>query len=344
MSLEFGLRIMPSADVRDVAACARAAEDAGFDVAWIGDSQLLARDVWAAMALTADRTERIRIGSCVTTFEVRHPTVTASAAATIEEMAPGRVILGVGTGDSAVKTLGMKPTRLAAMRENITLVRELVSGGTAQFGDRRVRLRAAPGHDMPVYIAATGPKALAMAGEVADGVIILSGVAPDLIERCVRHVREGADRAGRSLDDIDICLGTFCHITDDRTVRAKIVKPYVVTSAQLGGSEALRSIGIDIDVPAVVPDVYPDMTHAEDWEQAISAAEDLGVTDEMGVAYADNYCMVGSASEVIEQIETAASCGVSSFYIRHFGTYTLPTELIEPFGREILPHFSAAGV
>jgi 5,10-methylenetetrahydromethanopterin reductase len=341
MSLEFGLRIMPSANLRDVAACARAAEDAGFDVAWIGDSQLLARDVWAAMAMIADRTQRIRIGSCVNTFEVRHPTVTASAAATVEEMAPGRVIIGVGTGDSAVKTLGIRPTKLAAMRENIALLRQLATGGEVDIGGRTVRLRGAPGHDIPIYFAATGPKALALAGEVADGVIILAGIAPNLIERSIGHIREGAARAGRRFEDIDVCLGTFCHVTDDPSVAAKIVKPYVVTSAQLGGSEALRSIGIDIEVPAVVPGVYPDMTHAEDWDQAIRAAEEW-VTHDMGRRYAENYCLVGTAADVIERIETAVSLGVSSFYIRHFSTYTLPTELLEPFGRQILPHFAGA--
>lgn len=341
MSLEFGLRIMPSTDLRDVAACARAAEDAGFDVAWIGDSQLLARDVWAAMAMIADRTERIRIGSCVNTFEVRHPTVTASAAATVEEMAAGRVIIGVGTGDSAVKTVGIRPTKLSAMRENIALLRQLLLGDDVEIAGRTVRLRGAPGHEMPIYIAATGPKALTLAGEVADGVIILAGIAPHLIGRSVDRVREGAERAGRRFEDIDVCLGTFCYVTDDPSVAAKIVKPYVVGMAQLGGTEALRSIGIDIEVPAVVPGVYPDMVHAEDWDHACRVAEQW-VTDDMARRYSENYCLVGSAAEVIERIETAVSAGVSSFYIRHWSTYTLPTELLEPFGRQILPHFAGS--
>jgi 5,10-methylenetetrahydromethanopterin reductase len=341
MDVEFGLRIIPCGDLRETAACARSAEDAGFGVAWIGDSQLLARDVWAAMALIADRTERIRIGSCVTTFEVRHPTVTASAVATIEEMAPGRVILGVGTGDSAVKTLGIRPTKLDAMRSNIALVRELLTGGEVSFeGDERtMRLRGAPGHRIPIYIAATGPKALALAGEVADGVIILAGIAPVLIERAVAHIREGAARVGRRFEEIDVCLGTFCYPTEDRSIAARVVKPYVVTSAQLGGSDALRSIGIDVEVPAVVPGVYPDMAHAEDWDQAIRAADNW-VTDEMAVKYADNYCLVGNPSDIISKIETAIAVGISSFYIRHFSTYTLPTDLLEPFGRYILPHFA----
>lgn len=100
MTIRFGLRIPPCADVRQVAATARAAEEAGFDVARLPDSQFLWRDVWAAMALAAISTERIALGTCVTQFETRHATVTAAAAVTIDELAPGRTILGVGTGDS----------------------------------------------------------------------------------------------------------------------------------------------------------------------------------------------------------------------------------------------------
>jgi 5,10-methylenetetrahydromethanopterin reductase len=90
MSVRFGLRIPPCADVRDVAATARAAEEADFDVAWLPDSQFLWRDVWAAMALAATTTDRIALGTCVTQFETRHATVTAAAAATIDEIAPRR--------------------------------------------------------------------------------------------------------------------------------------------------------------------------------------------------------------------------------------------------------------
>jgi 5,10-methylenetetrahydromethanopterin reductase len=244
MSVRFGLRIPPCADVRDVAATARAAEEADFDVAWLPDSQFLWRDVWAAMALAATTTDRIALGTCVTQFETRHATVTAAAAATIDELAPGRTILGVGTGDSAIKTLGLTPTRLSAMREQIANCRALWTGEAVEFGGRVMTLRAKPPSGrLPIYMAATGPKALALAGEIADGVIVLAGVAPELIERSLCHIREGAARVGRDIAGVDICLGTFCHLTDDEREAARIVKPYACTLAQIGGTDALELAG-----------------------------------------------------------------------------------------------------
>lgn len=340
-SLTFGLRIPPCTDVRQVAGCAGAAERAGFGVAWFPDSQFIWRDVWATMALAAQATERIALGTCVVNFETRHATVTAAAAATIEELAPARTILGIGTGDSAVKTLAIAPTTLARMREHIGVVRALLAGDEQSFENRHMSLSGMPRRAVPIYMAATGPKALALAGELADGVILLAGMAPELIQKAVFHIGEGAKRAGRDAGAIDVCLGTFCHITSDKTVAARIVKPYCVTSAQLGGSEALRLVGIDVEVPAVVEGVYPDMAHAVDWDAAVEAAG-RWITDDMGLRYAEKFCLVGDPRFCIEKIEAAVACGVTSFYIRHFSSYTLPHEVLGAFASAVIPHFNHA--
>jgi 5,10-methylenetetrahydromethanopterin reductase len=336
----FGLRIPPCASPTEVAGCVRDAEDAGFDIAWLPDSQFLWRDVWSCLALSATASERILLGTCVTNFETRHASVTAAAVATIEELAPARTILGVGTGDSSIKTLGLRPTRLGRMREQIELVRALHTGEAVEFEGRTMHLKAAPGRPTPIYLAATGPKALALAGEIADGVIVLAGLAPELIEKALAHIAEGAARAGRRLEDVEICLGTFCHVTSDERVKARIVKPYVVGTAQVGGREALRAVGIDVDPPQVVGGIYPDMSHAEDWDAAADAAGEW-VTDEMGLRYADAFCLVGTAEYCVEQLEATVELGIDNFYIRHFESYTLPHDLLESFGNEVIPHFAA---
>ena len=323
--MRFGLRIPPCRPADDVARCVAAAERAGFDIAWLPDSQFLWRDVWACATLALTQTETIVVGTCVTNLETRHASVTAAAAVTLEELAPGRTILGIGSGDSAVKTLGRRPTRLAAMRDGVELVRSLMAGDTVTFDDREMRLHASLEVPPPVYLAANGPKALALAGEIADGVITVAGLRPDQ----VAALRE---RVGPR---VDVAFGTFCHITDDEREAARIVKPYVVAMAQVGGRESLRAIGIDIDPPAVVGGIYPDMSHAESWDAAADAAEEW-VTDEMALRYADAYCLVGSASSVRERIERAAAVGVSNLYVRHFESYTLPDSLLRTFGEAII--------
>jgi len=323
--MRFGLRIPPCRPAHEVARCVADAERAGFDIAWLPDSQFLWRDVWACAALSVARTERIVVGTCVTNLETRHPSVTATAAVTLEELAPGRTILGIGSGDSAVKTLGRRPTRLAEMREGVEVARRLMTGETVRFEEREMRLHASLDAPPPIYLAANGPKALALAGEIADGVITVAGLRADQVTAL--RARVGAR--------VDVAFGTFCHITDDEREAARIVKPYVVAMAQVGGREALRAIGIDIDPPAVVGGIYPDMSHAEDWDAAADAAEEW-VTDEQALRYADAYCLVGTATSVRERIERAADAGVTNLYVRHFESYTLPDALLRTFGEEII--------
>jgi 5,10-methylenetetrahydromethanopterin reductase len=341
VSTQFGLRLPPCVPSAEVADFARRAEQVGFDMVWIPDSQFLWRDVWATAALVADRTERVRIGTAVTNFETRHVAVTAGAVSTIEELSGGRLTVGVGTGDSAVKTVGRAPTRLARMREQIELLRTLVRGeeasweGDGRYGGRPMRVRHAPGRDVPVLMAASGPKALELAGELADGVIVLSGLAPQLLEHSVGHVRRGAERAGRRLEDLELWLAAHAAVTPDSETAARLIKPLCVSVAQLGGRPALRAVGIDVDVPAVVPGVYPDVTHAEDWELAIEAC-DRYVDDETARIYARGFTLAGTVDEIAERIETAAAHGIERFYVLGQSSYELPTGLLEGLG-EIMP-------
>jgi 5,10-methylenetetrahydromethanopterin reductase len=316
----------------------RRAEQAGFDIAWIPDSQLLWRDVWATLALSATATGTIRLGTCVTNFETRHATVTAAAAGTLDELAPGRVILGVGTGDSSIKTLGLPPTRLLRMREEIALTRALLRGDEIAYDGRSLRLEAVPRTPPPIYMAANAPKALALAGELCEGVITIAGIRPEAFAPALACVEEGAARAGRTLADVDICVGSICHITDDPREAARIVRPYVVAMAQTGGRAVLRAVGIEIDPPAVAGGIYPDVAHARDWDAASEACREW-VSDEQALAFADAYCLIGSAERIASALEEAAAAGATSFYVRHVSSYTLPDDVLDAFAAEIIPRF-----
>lgn len=335
----FGLRIPPCRNVTEVADCVLRAEQAGFGIAWLPDSQFLWRDVWATLALAASTTSSIRLSTCVTNFETRHASVTAAAAGTIDELAPGRVILGVGTGDSSIKTLGLSPTKLDRMRAQIALTRALLEGGNADFDGRVMSIEASPRGRVPIYMAANAPKALALAGELCDGVIFLAGFRPELIHAALAHVVSGAERAGRTLADIDVCVGTVCHVTDDEREAAQIVKPLLVGTAQTGGGEALRQAGIEIDPPRVAAGIYPDMSHARDWDAAAAAASEWA-SDEQALRYAEAFCLVGSAGHCVGRLREAVDAGATSFYIRHVGSYTLPEELLAAFGEAVIPAFA----
>jgi 5,10-methylenetetrahydromethanopterin reductase len=333
--VKFGVRIPPCRRVDVVAECARLAEDSGFDVAWIADSQLLWRDVYATMALAAVRTRAIELATAVTNFATRHPSTVASAINTVSELAPGRVLLGLGTGDSSVKPLGMRPSTRAHMRDSIGMVRALLVGREYDYGTRRSRLRDAAG-EVPVHLAASGPLTLQLAGEVADGVVTLAGVSPETVEQTRAGVREGCARAGRQFSDVEFTVGAFCKITDDVERDAAILKPICFHIASIGGQEFLRIAGIELEAPPYVPEVYPDMVHAEDWDLAVRHAG-RWVTDEMAVKFAKAFCLFGDADEILKRIRVAVDLGATGFYLRHVGNYTLPTELIETFSEQVLP-------
>lgn len=342
----FALRIPPCEDLPTTAAFTAEAERAGFDMASFPDSQFLWRDVWATMAVAALATERINLTTAVTNLLTRHVAVTAAAASTIEELAPGRVQVAIGTGDSSIRTLGMRPAKLAAMREGFASLRTLFEGGTLTYGghgdvvERQVRVRVSPKRRLPLVMAASGPKALALAGEIADGVLINTGLVEPLIERARMYIESGAKRAGRSLDDIPIWISLPTMITPDAHAAARYVKPVCVGLAQIGARGALSHIGIELDVPAVVPGVYPDVIHAEDWDAAIEAC-DRYVDDEDADLYARSFTLAGTANDVAARLHRAEELGIRHFSLRSPLSYELPRPQLEAFRDHIRPALEA---
>jgi 5,10-methylenetetrahydromethanopterin reductase len=178
-------------------------EGLGYDNFWLTDSSLHSRNCWAYLTLAARGTSRMTIGTAVTNPVTRHPAITAVAAATLAEISGGRAILGIGAGDRPLLSLGFKPARLAALEASISAIRALWTGTRVDvdapgFELRDAHYRFPPGITIPVYVSATGPRTLELAGRVADGVILLAGLHPDGISFALDHIDRGAEAAGRS--------------------------------------------------------------------------------------------------------------------------------------------------
>lgn len=191
----------------------RTAEAAGFDALGVVDSPLLMCEALVAMAALAADTTDAHIFSSVLNTLTRDPTVTAGAFIGLEELAPGRIYLGFGSGDSSTHGTGLGTAKLSQMEEYIGAVRTLLEGGTAHYQGRALRgaWKGFQPRDSPLFVSAHGPKALAMAGRVADGVLCGFGLLPETIERAERIVRESAEAAGRDPDAIEIWhVAYFC--------------------------------------------------------------------------------------------------------------------------------------
>jgi alkanesulfonate monooxygenase SsuD/methylene tetrahydromethanopterin reductase-like flavin-dependent oxidoreductase (luciferase family) len=218
--MDFGILCAASVDsFKDVAF----AEANGFTHAWIADSQMVWADPYQSLALCAVNTKTIKLGTNVTNPLSRIAPVTACNFATLNALAPGRVIMGIGTGNTSRRTLGMPAARLSDLRTHVEVCRGLWNGGTVPYqeGERRRQIRFLPSDidfintrdPIPVYVAGSGPKTLELAGEIGDGVILFGVVGDALLDYTLSNIRRGAERAGKRLEDIYILVATALHMT-----------------------------------------------------------------------------------------------------------------------------------
>ena len=185
------------------------AEALGYHRAWVPDSQMIWSDCYATLALAARATSRIQIGTGVSIPSTRIAPVTAHSIASINRLAPGRVFLGLGTGHTAMRVMGMPPIKIAAFREYLRVVRALLRGDEVDFTldgvTRPIRFLHRDQHfididaPIPIYIAANGPRALRVTGEFGDGVTTLMYEDSSVLEQHISLIHEGASNAGRTL-------------------------------------------------------------------------------------------------------------------------------------------------
>ena len=209
--MRISLGIYPSEAPSDIIASARLADDLGFSTLWILDSHLLFHEVYTLLGALAVSTKKVRLGTAVTNPLTRHPTVTAAAIATLAELSGGRASLGISVGDSALKSMNLEVAQMSVLAETVALCRNLMAGETVSFGEGKTARLHHLGPSVPIYVAATGPKMLALAGRIADGVILMNGIAPELIGEAVRIVREGERAAGRKEGSVKAAVWAACH-------------------------------------------------------------------------------------------------------------------------------------
>jgi 5,10-methylenetetrahydromethanopterin reductase len=306
----FGLNRFDARSVDAFAADVRRAEMLGWDAALQPDSQLRRRDTYVLLAAAARATERITLGPLLANPVNRHPTVTASSIATIDELAPGRVLLGWGVGDTAVRLAGLKPARVAELEASTRLMRALLDGQPVEVGaPRPARL---PHHrPVPIRIAAGGPKTLRMAGGIADGVFIRVGTHPANIATSVDAIRAGAKDAGR--DPASVRLGAIFHtvLLDDParalTMAKSLAAGYYEYSPRLFDPPRLAWTGPDPETLKHERQVWPDFHHAPDLEMSGR------VVDFLPASAADAFSLRGAPADIVTQLVAALRAAPAEF-------------------------------
>ena len=340
------LRVPGTAPMPELMTLIQSIEAAGFDGAGILDSQMLSRDAFLILGQAATHTSRLALFPAVTNPFTRHASVLAGAIQTVEELAPGRVKCVIGTGYTSASTIGRKPATLAEMRACITTVKALLAGETVDFSGTRGRLGYASGRRTPVLMAASGPKAIEVAGEIADGALLLVGFNRGIVETALAHLERGARRAGRRLEDLEIIWAVRTGMAATIEEARRAARPTAVHWGILRwGGQWLGPAGLRIpalEIPDAVWKIYPDLSHAHDWEAAIAATS--FVPDEIVAQLCDALGLIGTPDDCAGRIAEMTKLGVRNLYLMPFQTFVGPEPEVRAFRDVVFPRLRAAGL
>jgi 5,10-methylenetetrahydromethanopterin reductase len=301
--VKFDVGILASQPLPVIVRQVQLAESLGFDTAWIADTHLVCRELWVTLAACAAGTSRIRLGPGIAVPHTRHVSVTASAIATLHELAEGRVVLGIGTGGSAAETMGLsvgKVARVATLESMADSLRRLLGRESIRLENgtdaRLAWLERAPA--IPLYLAGSGPRMLDAAGRLGDGAIMYSGVAPWLVEAAIGCVRAGARASGRAPEGVDVAIWAPTSIAPDRALARDHVRGRVASALRHAFPVAWSP-----EDQAVIDQVraaYDSYQHA-----TAASRHRLLVTDR----FVDLMALAGRPEEVREQVDGIAGVG-----------------------------------
>jgi 5,10-methylenetetrahydromethanopterin reductase len=252
--VRFGVGIYTAEPLTSVVQQAKLAERLGYDSLWLLDSQLVGREVYATMAMCALETERIKIGSGVAVPYTRHATVTACAFATLDELAHGRFLLGIGRGDSAVLGIGGQLPKFREFGTYVDQVERLLRGEQIEINGKPIRLQFLDRSrlpDAPTYVAVGGPRAIEFGCSIANRIIVHSGAGEVMINRAMDLVRGGARKAGKDLANMEIVWWVHASIDDDWSKVKEHYRPRMVGKFRHTRPVDLEELGVHLDAETI---------------------------------------------------------------------------------------------
>jgi 5,10-methylenetetrahydromethanopterin reductase len=336
MPLSTGLLLLPTYTSDRLTALAQLAERTGYDFLWIADERFF-REVYASLTLCALRTERIKLGPCVTDPYSRHPALTAMAIATLDEISGQRAVLGLGAGVSGFRELGIVREQPAvAMREAIELIRQLLGSKTVNYGGRRVAFRA--GHldftpvrsHVPIYVASQRPGGCRLAGRMADGAIMQGCVAEPLLRFFHRTVTEGAQQRGRAPKSIDLVARINVCIHDDRRAARELMKPTIVRSLAAQAPDFFTITQAGLTVSPTLREKIGALPYTHD------PAPLRALAAEIPEEFVDALTLAGPPAEVAEGVTRLARGGITQVIVAPLALDGCIEATIERFQTEVI--------
>lgn len=330
--VDFGVVLQTNPPASKVVELTRMAEGLGFTYGWTFDSHVLWQEPFVLYSLMLDATEEMIIGPMVTNPRTRDWTVIASMFATLNEMFGPRTICGMGRGDSAVRYTGGKPTTIASMVDSMAMIKALVAGETVEMRGTEFSLPwVGEGWDLPMWAAGYGPRALAMAGEHADG-FILQLADPQILEWTVGAVRAAAEGAGRDPDSIDICVVAPAYVGDDVAHQRDQLRWFGGMVGNHVADMVMRYGEDESKVPKALSDYIRDR---EGYDYNHHGQTGNPSTDFVPDNIIDRFCVLGPAEAHVEKLSVLRDMGVDQFgvYLMH----DQKEETLRAYGETIIP-------
>ncbi|CAB4717748.1 MAG: TIGR03842 family LLM class F420-dependent oxidoreductase [Actinobacteria bacterium] len=329
--MKFGVVLQTNPPASRVVELAKKAENQGFQYVWTFDSHLLWEEPYVIYSAILAETRKVMVGPMVTNPATRDWTVTASVYATLNEMFGNRTICGIGRGDSAVRVTNGAPATLATLRDSIHVIRELANGREVEYKGATLRFPWCQGSELDVWVAAYGPKALALTGEVGDG-FILQLADPDITAWSIKAVKDAASAAGRDPDSVKICVAAPAYVgTDVAHMRDQVrwfggmVGNHVADIVDRYGTNGGA-------VPQALTD-YIKGRQAYDYNEHGRAGNShtTFVPDDI----IDRFCILGTPAQHIARLQELKAMGVDQFaiYLQHDGK----DSTLEAYGEHIIP-------
>lgn len=328
--VDVGVWLQPTGNVRQVVERAVLAESSGLDFVGITDGQMIWNEVYICLTAVAQATSYVRVGPWVTNAVTRHPTVTASALCSLDDVSDGRAFLGIGNGDDSVLTIGKKRRSLDGLAADVETISALSRGDIVEREGARWTLAAARPAAPPIYWAANGPRALFYAGKFAAGVIHSGWLLPSLMRSALDIVADGARAGGRRPSDIIPIFNTAVVIDDDGKRARDSVKAYVArgliyrTSVQIPGwTEEYRQRLLA---------AYNYYNHLSTDHSVVNMVPDELVTSK---------AVAGTSQDVIAQLQSIIDAGYRQIALLPMGDVET---VIERLAADVMPHLQPSNM
>ncbi len=333
--MDFGVVLQTNPPASRAVDLARQAESHGFDHVWTFDSHLLWEEPFVIYSAILAATRRVTVGPMVTNPATRDWTVLASLFATLNEMYGNRTVCGIGRGDSAVRTLNGRPSNIATLRESIHVIRELANDRAVEVNGRTLRFPWSKGSSLEVWVAAYGPQALRLAGEVGDG-FILQLADPDIAAWMIGSVRDAAAAVGRDPDSLSFCVAAPAYVGDGDSpaARAHMREQCRWFGGMVGNhvADIVARYGTGSSAPAALTD-YIRGREGYDYNEHGRAGNSHAafVPDEI----VERFCLLGSPREHVARLEELRDLGVTQFaaYLQHDNK----EETMRVYGERVIP-------